>query len=288
MGRFQRSITLIKASFRVLKKDKSLIILPLFSFLAIALLAFSFGLPLLLANFAGSFGGENTSSALQIVNYAVGFCFYLCVYMVIIFFNAAIIACADKLLKGEQVSLGYGIKIALSRFGLIFKWALIAATVGLILHAIEEKLGKVGQIIVGLIGLGWAVVSILVLPILVFEKKGPVVAVKESAIMLKTTWGENLLGFGGIGLVFMLIYLLIFGIGALGGHVWFTYEQTTLGVLLIGIASLLFVIACLSHTTLTTIFRVVLYQFAKTGEGNADFSAELLEGSVVRRKNRAF
>ena len=41
-------------------------------------------------------------------------------------------------------------------------------------------------------------------PVLVTRDIGPVDAVKESALLLKQTWGENLVGQGGVGLIFGL------------------------------------------------------------------------------------
>ncbi len=47
----------------------------------------------------------------------------------------------------------------------LFGYALIAATVGMILKAIEERAGFIGRIVIALIGAAWNVATFLVVPI---------------------------------------------------------------------------------------------------------------------------
>ncbi|UUZ47783.1 DUF6159 family protein [Massilia sp. B-10] len=71
---------------------------------------------------------------------------------------------------------------------------MIAATVGVILRAIQERVGFLGRIIVGMLGVGWTIATFLVVPVLVARDKGPVDSIKDSAALLKQTWGENVIG----------------------------------------------------------------------------------------------
>ena len=82
----------------------------------------------------------------------------------------------------------------------------------MLLKALEERLGFIGQIVVNLIGLAWTVSTFLVVPVLVHQNVGPIDAVKESASMLKKTWGENIIANAGMGLVFMLLYIPVFAL----------------------------------------------------------------------------
>ena len=68
-----------------------------------------------------------------------------------------------------------------------------------------------------IIGFAWSVATFLVVPVLVVEKVGPLDAIKRSASLLRKTWGEQLVGNFGIGLVFGLLVLLVvllLGVGA--------------------------------------------------------------------------
>jgi hypothetical protein len=56
-----------------------------------------------------------------------------------VFFNVALAACAVRSLRGEDTTVGEGIRAALQRIGPILGWTLVAATVGLILRLVEER-----------------------------------------------------------------------------------------------------------------------------------------------------
>ena len=110
-------------------------------------------------------------------------------------------------LDGGDPTVRDGLRIASSRFVQILGYAAIAATVGLILRIIEERAGFIGRWIAGLLGLAFTVATFLTVPILVSRDIGPMEAVKESAVLLKKTWGENIIGNAGMGLVFFLFYI---------------------------------------------------------------------------------
>src|SRR6266487_5184828 len=96
------------------------------------------------------------------------------------------------------------------------RWALVSATVGLVLRIIENRSEKVGRFVAGLLGMAWTLVSFLVIPILVVENKGPLVALKESTQLLKKTWGEQLVGNFSFGLLFFLLGIPAYGLILLG------------------------------------------------------------------------
>src|SRR5437773_3238791 len=102
-------------------------------------------------------------------------------------------------LDGGNPTVGDGLAIASSKLTSIAGYTLIAATVGMVLRAIQERVGFLGKIVVGILGAGWSIATYLVVPVLVTRDIGPVEAVKESAMLLRRTWGENLIGQGGIG-----------------------------------------------------------------------------------------
>jgi TatD family hydrolase len=67
----------------------------------------------------------------------------------------------------------------------IFQWALLAATVGIILKMIEGRSSIIGKLVAGLIGLAWTLASFLVVPILAFEELGPFEALSRSAELFR-------------------------------------------------------------------------------------------------------
>src|SRR2546428_3390899 len=117
-----------------------------------------------------------------------------------------------------------GLKVAMQNVRRIAGWALVTATVGLILRAIAERFGFLGRIIAGALGAAWGIITYLVVPVLIFEKIGPWAAVKRSGSLLRQTWGEaagGYLSLGGIivllALPALLVPLLGFAIGGVGG-----------------------------------------------------------------------
>src|SRR5690606_8567277 len=95
--------------------------------------------------------------------------------------------------------------IALDRIGTILGYAALAATVGMLLRAVSERVGFVGRIIAGLVGVGWTLATYLAVPVLVARDVGPIDAVKESAGLFRSTWGEQVVASVGMGWAFFLM-----------------------------------------------------------------------------------
>ena len=88
--RLSRSWHLVKASWAVLKQDQQLLVFPLISALAALVVVVSFALPLLGLGAIDGLSGRG-GSAVSMVTYVVGFLFYVSLYFVIFFFNAALV-----------------------------------------------------------------------------------------------------------------------------------------------------------------------------------------------------
>jgi hypothetical protein len=150
--------------------------------------------------------------------------------------------------------------------------------VGLILRIIEDRSKAVGRFVAGLLGMAWTVVSFLAVPVLVVEKKGPIASLKESTALLKKTWGQQLIGNFGFGLIFFLLGLIGVGIVILG----FVIGGTAVFVF-IGLAVLYFIILALIQSTLSAIFQAALYLYAKEGVTGGGFEDNMLKGAWRNR-----
>jgi hypothetical protein len=261
--KFSRSWALAKASADVLRADKELLIFPVISSIAALLVAATFLIPIIGLNL---FEGGKTGPLGAIV----GFIFYVCQYFVIFYFNVALVGAAMIRLEGGDPTVADGLRIAKSKIGVILGYAAIAATVGMILRMIQERAGFVGQIVAGIIGIGWTLATFLVVPVLVAQDVGPVDALKESASLLKKTWGENIIGTGGIGLAFGLIVfavMVIGGIIAVAASAVSPYLAIGLGVITLLAVLLLGVI----QAALAGIYSAALYRYAVDGQAPAGF-----------------
>jgi hypothetical protein len=277
--RFSRSWDLIKASGEVLRQDKELLLFPLFSAIATLIVSASFIVPLILTGaFERSVApGDETAYMVFL------FLFYLVQYFIIFFFNSALVGAAMIRLDGGDPTVSDGLRIARSRFVQILGYAAIAATVGLILRIIEERAGFIGRWIAGLLGLAFTVATFLTVPILVSREVGPVEAVKESAALLKKTWGENIIGNGGMGFVFFLFYLVVVGIGFVFVFGAAQTGNPALIVTTLAMVVLAVVVVALVQSALQGVYSAALYRYASQGDAGASFSPALL-GDAFKAK----
>jgi hypothetical protein len=272
--RISRSWDLVKASASVLAGDKELMLFPLVSTGVLLIVIASFALPVIGLNLFGAAGVKGHPS---VAMYIVGFLFYFTHYLVIFFFNTALVAAAMLRLDGKGGTFSDGMRVATSRLGSIVGYALIAATVGMILKAIQERVGIVGKIVVGLLGVGWSIATYLVAPVLAAQDVGPIEAIKESAMLLKKTWGENLIGQAGIGVAFGFITFGVIVCGIALVVLATLSHSVALVITAIAIAALALGVTALIHAALSGIYSAALYRYATTGEGSDAFGKDKLQ-----------
>jgi len=281
--RLSRSWQLVKASSAVLKQDKELLLFPLISSISTLLVLACFAVPVIGLGALDGLTGRG-DGVISTAAYLIAFLFYLSQYFVIFFFNAALVGAAMIRLNGGNPALGDGLRIASSKAGSILGYAFIAATVGMILRAIQERVGFIGKIIVGILGAGWTLATYMVVPVLVTRDVGPVDAVKESAMLLKKTWGENIAGQAGLGLAFGLIQ---FGI-IIGGILLVVAAAMTQNMPLTILTAALVVVAvlvtALIHAALAGIYSAALYRYASGGEDTAGFNTAVLRQAFLPAK----
>src|SRR5690606_20431976 len=109
---------LTKQSFRVLQLDKELLVFPLLSGIACALVMATFALPMFATGFLEALAKDNpvNEQATKILGYVVLFAYYVVNYFVIIFFNSALVACAIIRFKGGDPTVKDGLSAASARF----------------------------------------------------------------------------------------------------------------------------------------------------------------------------
>ncbi|GLQ98510.1 DUF6159 family protein [Dyella mobilis] len=278
VGKFARSWALLQASAEVLRSDRSLLMFPVLSGICTVLVAITFLAPVGIEVAADErIRALGEAHHLSPLHYVFMFLFYLAQYTVIIFFNTALASVASARLRGDEASVSDGLAVARSRFGSILGYAVIAATVGLLLRSLQERLGWIGRLVVGMIGLAWTVATYLVVPVLANEEVGPVEAVQRSVDMLKRSWGENLIGNVGINFAFgvitfaVMIPLALIVVGAASTHSA-ALTVTAVAVAVIGIALLAIAQSCLQG-----IYAVALYRYVDEGEAGGGFDQETLQ-----------
>jgi len=279
--KLSNSWQLVKASAAVLQADKELLLFPIISAVLSMLVVVTFAVPAILAGAltSGSFDGTGVPA----VGYAAVLLFYVVQYFVIFFCNTALVGAALIRLRGGDPTVADGFRIAASRVGPILGYALIAATVGMVLRAISERSGLLGRLVVGLVGFAWNLATFLVVPVLVVEDVGPIEAVQRSASYLRKTWGEQIAGNIGMGLVFGLISL---GTLAAGVVLLLAAAATESAAIIIFVAlCLLFALVAIAliSSALSGVYAAAVYRYAADGEAGGFFTPAMVR-SAFRAK----
>jgi hypothetical protein len=280
--RISNGFALAGSTWRVLVRDKHLLAFPMVSGFLFLLVMLSFAVPLATLvdwnQFQQQLQKNNNKPPVWV--YAVSFAFYFCTYFTIIFCNSALISCAILRFNGENPTLGDGFRMAMSRLPQIFAWALVSATVGVILNVIESANEKVGEIVSWLLGSAWSIMTFFVVPVLVIEKVGPTAAVGRSLSLLRKTWGEALVGNMGLNFIMFLLFIpviLIFVVGV----VLLVKGMQVPGIIVLVAAGVAFLLHMAISSALNTIFLAALYQYAAEDRVPEGFDRRAMEGAFA-------
>lgn len=273
VGRIRRGWELTKTSWGVLRSDRSLAAFPVLGGATALLLAAAFGLPAALLF-------NDNSNVLAVILAAIGI--YLVSYAAV-FFNVALAGAAAQVLDGKDATVASGVAVARTRLPAIAGWALMIASVNIVIRALQERLGPVGDLILGGIAVAWGLVTFLAVPVIALENTGPIETLRRSAGIFRERWGEQVTGqfsIGGIVLLFTLLpAIALVGIGYAVGN------GVLLGVL-IAVAVVLVIAGTIVSTALSQIFAVALYRYAIGQGATGAFTQDVLASAVRPRTRR--
>lgn len=279
-SRISNSWQLVKASAAVLQADKELIVFPIVSSISVLIVTATFIIPIFLTGAADSMAGDGQ---VPLLGYMIGFLFYLTQYFVIFFCNSALVGAAMIRLRGGDPTVRDGFRIATQHIVAIFGYALVSATVGIILRILTERVKFLGQIMASLIGLAWSLATYLVVPVLVVEGIGPVEAVKRSTLLLKETWGEQISGNFSIGTIFSLLIMGVVLLSVPIMNAVASIGSQTLVLLTVLIVVLTVAILGLLNAALSGIYAAAIYCYATERDTDGFFSQELLQNTFRRK-----
>ncbi|MBI2213106.1 MAG: hypothetical protein HYU52_05610 [Acidobacteria bacterium] len=277
---FRRSYGIFRQSLAILSADKEILIFPVLSGIA---MLFVFALMIGGGFFMGLFrailesAGQGSTS--EIIGYAVLFVWYFLSWFVGLFFNVAVIHCAKIRLDGGDPTISDGISASMRHIGRIAAWAAISATVGLLASILRDKLKGLTRIFVSVGEAAWGIATFFIVPVMIFEERPLIDSVKQSWNLMRKTWGESLVGSGGIGLFIFL--LAIPGIIPIVLGVVLGNAGAVIGG--IAIAALWWlVLACIS-SALGGIYRAALYVYATEQRVAPGYSQEFVTGAFRRK-----
>lgn len=278
-----RGWEITKLSFSVVRKDSEMLLFPLLGAIFSGIYSFMLLWPSLLSRFMA--GQDQGSFVWRTTETAICFASYFGVAFIATFFNTCTVYTAKTRFSGGDATFMDSITFALRKLHLILLWSLVAASVGVLLRGLDqlaERSEGLGRILLNIahsmLGMMWSVLTIFVVPVMVYEDVGPFAALKRSGEVLKRTWGESLVRHYGFGLLQFVatlpgIVLVIVGIVQIQ-NLWFLIP---LGILWVIVAALVF-------SVIGVVFNTALYEYASTGRVPGGFESGTLKAAFVQAR----
>lgn len=262
MGLFSRlktGITITKQSAFVMREHPRLALFPIVSGLASVVFLAALVVPLSGVLVLDT-GGQTAVGLVALVGLYFGTAF------ITAFFSAGLVDQTRAVLDGRDPSLRAGIGSAWAVKRPLFAWALISATVGVVLDAINDSTDSpLGQILAAVVGIAWTVVTFFVIPVIVFERPSIREMFTRSGETFKNTYGETPISLAGTSIIALLAGAPLLLPGA---YLLFGLNAVLVGVplLVAGIA-----VSQLVAYTLRGIVKTALYWYATEGHRPDEF-----------------
>ena len=249
MDRLSRSFALAAQSWRLLMQDTELMLLPLLSGIAVAVAVGTFVFAI----------GFDTAAVRQRSPelYAEVFVLYVVLYAIGTFFQCAVVAGAMERLRGGEPTIASALGAAGRRIVSIVMWSIFAATIGVLLRAIQDRVGLIGKIVVAFVGAAWSLATFFVVPVLVLEDLTLGEVLGRSVSLIKETWGEAVAGGAGLGLASFFGWIVLIVVCGVVGQF-----APAAGFVLFGTGAILLTIL---FSALNGIYVASLYQYATEG-----------------------
>jgi len=271
-NRVSNTLKMMKSCLDVLKKDRELILFPVFAAISVAI----FVLIMSAGGYLDNLDTEQGGSLAPLILLIFGANF------LIVFFNSALVSAALERLRGGDPNVKSGLSHAIKHIHHIFFWSIIVTIVAILIAIIrgdrrENSIFR--EIFASIIQAGWAMMTFFVVPIIVSENIGPINAIKRSTSLFKQTWGDQVVANFGFG-IFQLFGVLL---GVVVGW-FFGLFSPVLGAVLGGSLAVMSVAIIY---TLEGIYKAALYEFA-LGEKPLEFQQEDLRTAYQRKVASAF
>lgn len=286
MERIRRSWELGKASWSIMTGNPQLLLFPMIATIALLISSAAIGGMGWGVIYAMGLDLSTELSADNIPGIIVVVLISLVGSIVTIYFNTALTGAVLRQIDGQPATLSDGLAVANSRKQAIVGWALLVTTVGLLLAVIRDKGGVAGRVVAWIGDIAWTLATFFVVPILATHNIGPIDALKESGRLFKRTWGEQVVGNAGIGLFAFIIGLPLILVAVVVAGIGFATGSIPVIVVTLIVAGLLIGLTVAIGSTLSGIYRTVLYRWATSGEVAQGFPQEAVSGAFVPKGAR--
>jgi hypothetical protein len=199
------------------------------------------------------------------------------------FFNVALAAAAAACLEGRWLGVAGALREAVERLRQILVWALLLVGIGLLLNEVASRIPYLGGLVARLLGAAWNLGTIFAIPLLTLEDAEPLEALRGSARLVKSKWGEGLTGMvsiAGWSLLAMIPVVFVAVTGALIAR-----HDLVPGIAVVCLAAASFVGICAMASATRQVFAVALFRYA-TGVPTPGFELRDLENPFTARKEK--
>jgi hypothetical protein len=199
-------------------------------------------------------------------------------YIIALVSNAAAVGLAgiaDDLLAGRTTDPKAGWRLVRRRLPQIASWALLVVVVGTPLRSATRW--GVDQLAAVLLGFGWALLVLFIIPAIALTGDGPIRALKRSARIVGKRWGTQIVGVVYVWLRPALFVGLPGLVATVTGVVLARSGVDLLGWSLAAGGVVTMAFAYLLALCSTSILAVALFRFAETGTVPAAFESGQLE-----------
>jgi hypothetical protein len=271
---------MVVRSLVVLKHNPTLLVFPLIAgvsslaFLAV-LLGSTFGVIVGIEGidaFQTQSALETTVGSNPVVVGSALFLGYLGTTFVSVFFTGALVVESRHAFANEPVKLQRGMARAWAARYNLFAWAVIAATVGVIIDAIESSNTPISKVFAVVFGAVWTVMTFFIVPIAVLD---PECSLRwmftRSGRTFRETVGETVVSLGAPRVIGVGIFFLATGLAIA------VTEVTTSALVYAPILVLGAVLSQLVSTTLRGILKTMVYVYATEGKTPAEFDSSELD-----------
>ena len=267
---------LLRAAWRMLRATKGLLLLPFLGAITAILAAVIFAIPGVVLTVSSTEQWATTLGVLLILLLGA-----LAATVATVFFQGATVSAAMQTAEGRDVTLRSSLAGAGRRFGALFSWGLLTATVGVLLSIVRDKLGSAGAVVAALGGLAWGVATYFCIPVIIAENANPIAAIRRSGALLTKTWGSAARAGLRFGFGVLLLNLLAVGVIGAGIVTVQTIGSAPLAAVLIGVGVLMLIVIAVITSAISAYAKALLYRYAM-GMETPGIDATMLAGAVAR------
>lgn len=270
--RFARGWREADSSWAVLRENRGLLVLPLISFVLGT--GAWIGAYLLVGSWVDRFMPRMALT---------GFIVLLPLTMLGTFLGVAFLAALNRRLDGQRASVVDGLRMAWQLRGPVFRWSLVAASVGAILQALQQLKSEwaLAPLLSWLAGLAWGVLTVFILPVLAVEGIGVRDAARRATELVRDKWGEGIAGLGNLTIVGMVVIVPVSLVIGVAAGVTARDPDTRMIVFVAGFVAFMLVVSAI-HVA-AQVLSLALYRHA-AGRPTGPFAAGVLDAAAVRRR----